>query len=182
MLKRVSCGAQHCSSSYTQQIGFVVSLTSKCILLKWGVVMQAAAECVNADDLLMDVLAGMFNDHKSSMGVMHDGKLVGNISISDLRFFNPDMHASLLQPVGHYLLAMQGRPAPEVRHTCSALLCCIFCLNVMFLEEACVTAVSCVTVHLSTISCLSTIQPTDILRSNCISAVRPYEYTQHSQT
>lgn len=77
--------------------------------------MQAAAECVNADDVLMDVLASMFNDHKSCMGVMHEGKLVGNISISDLRSFSPDMHAYLMQPVGNYLLAIKGLPVTQVR-------------------------------------------------------------------
>lgn len=76
--------------------------------------MQAAAECVNAEDLLMDVLAGMYNDHKSCMGVMHGGKLVGNISISDLRAFTPDMAGYLMQPVGKYLLAIKGLSSPEV--------------------------------------------------------------------
>lgn len=88
----------------------------------WCGGVQAAAECVNADDLLMDVLAGMFNDHKSCMGVMHDGALVGNISISDLRAFGPDMHAQLMQPVGRYLLSIKGLPVPQVpRHFRPAL-------------------------------------------------------------
>jgi predicted transcriptional regulator len=80
------------------------------------VVLQAAAECVKADDLLMDVLAGMFNDHKSCMGVMHNGKLVGNISVSDIRFFTPEMHQALLQPVGQYILAINNLSAPQVSY------------------------------------------------------------------
>lgn len=70
----------------------------------------------------MDVLASMFNDHKSCMGVLHDGKLVGNISISDLREFSPAMHAYLLQPVGNFLLAIKQLPAPQVLFILSSYL------------------------------------------------------------
>jgi hypothetical protein len=77
--------------------------------------LQAAAECVEANDQLMTVLAGMYRDKKSCMGVMHGGHLVGNISISDLRWFSPEESRFLTQPVGNYLLAMNKLPLPEVR-------------------------------------------------------------------
>ena len=99
------------SPSDTQKIFLNIRIISICTGTT-GV--QAAAECVQADDLLMDVMAGMFNDRKSCMGVMHDGSLVGNISISDLRAFSPDIHAHLLQPVGKYLMAIKGLSVPQV--------------------------------------------------------------------
>lgn len=85
--------------------------------------VQAAAETVDASATLVQVLVDMWRDHKSCMGVTFKGELVGNLSISDLRFLTEDLFEYLGQPVGRFLLASRGLPVPEVCTHLIALTC-----------------------------------------------------------
>jgi len=75
----------------------------------------AAAETVPASQPTLKTLIDMYRDRKTCMGVVDTagGKLVGNLSISDLRKVTPDLYAMLLAPVGEFILALHGQPVPE---------------------------------------------------------------------
>ena len=77
--------------------------------------VQAAAETEDASATLIQVLVDMWRDHKSCMGVTYKGDLVGNLSISDLRYMTQDLFEYLGKPVGQFLLASRGLPVPEAR-------------------------------------------------------------------
>jgi hypothetical protein len=91
--------------------------------------VQAAAETVPASHTALQVFVDMYRDHKTCMGVLDapGGSLVGNISISDLRYVTPALYAKLHAPVGEFILALRGLPAPAVRATtCTSIsfVCC----------------------------------------------------------
>lgn len=58
----------------------------------------------------LEAFSQMARDHKSSMGVVDpaSGRLLGNISVSDLRGLLPDQFGLLLLSVGEYIAARRG--------------------------------------------------------------------------
>jgi hypothetical protein len=64
---------------------------------------------VSAETTVLEAYHHMCMDHKSCMGVTDaDGKLVGNLSLSDLRGLDQDHFGLLLLPVSEMIAILQG--------------------------------------------------------------------------
>lgn len=71
---------------------------------------------VTADTPTLEAFSMLARDHKSALGVTDpaSGKLIGNLSVSDIRGLKAEDFPQLLLPVGDYILVRHGK-APAVR-------------------------------------------------------------------
>lgn len=79
------------------------NLTIEELDLYLGVVLTVPASLTT-----LEVFAQMERDHKSSLGITDNGKLVANVSVSDLRKLTAENYHLLLKPVGEFILAVRG--------------------------------------------------------------------------
>ena len=72
---------------------------------------------IAADAPALEAFSKMARDHKSALGVTDPktGKLIGNISVSDIRGLAPEDFPQLLKTAGDYALVHHGQPASQVR-------------------------------------------------------------------
>jgi CBS domain-containing protein len=75
--------------------------------------VYSAVFTVSAETTALEAYHHMCMDHKSCMGVTDaDGKLVGNLSLSDLRGLDQDHFGLLLLPVSEMIAILQGTKDP----------------------------------------------------------------------
>lgn len=65
---------------------------------------------VNAAKSALEAFRYMAVDHKSCLGIVDDaGVLIGNISLSDLRFLEPEQYGLLLSSVAEFVVVISGK-------------------------------------------------------------------------
>lgn len=70
---------------------------------------------VHASATALEAFHHMALDHKSCLGIVDNtGKLIGNVSVSDLRFLGPQNYGLLLLTVAEFIVVVAGKgPSQE---------------------------------------------------------------------